>query len=721
VTRQTIKMVLASVAAAAMLTACGDIEEPGLTNGKPDEQGTAAEKMVEWKFDAWNYRNNPDGLRVEMTKTLADLPMDGQSETPAWPDTYWPTYKDSTNARWQNTNDFLSDLSPMEKYDAAFHGWDPNSVRDLKPFDGADCTADAFDPEYYEKLGPSAHFVSENKGNKKTRDAILAGHLDNRCNAKPESECMVACQDIELESDKTICETRCNRGGVETWWGLCHAWAPAAILEKEPLNPVTIPTEHGDIVFTVGDIKALYAVIYDRANASLIGGRCNDREVDRDESTGRIKSDECRDLNAGSFHVAMANLLGIQKRGFVEDRTFNYEVWNQPVKGYTVNDLEEISIEQAHELLKVNTEAPTDCVQGVDLQDGDYCYNRNIDQLFKVSATLDWLTESHASAVPEGAENLARYSRNDRYTYILEVKGGEIVGGEWYGDSIENHPDFVWLPFRPISGNRFVSIEQIRLLGRMSQTEQTDPAGAANGLITSDSGAINLAIPDKNAVGISHTLTADGTGAASSAKISVDITHTYVGDLKIVLVSPDGIEHVLRRFEGGSTDDLTTIFSLDAIAAITGEWTLQVSDHYGADTGTLNTWKIEFIMGEADPVSDTVIEDYNNDNSADIPDNNADGINSYIDIDADGQVKGLELAVDIEHTYLSDLEVTLKKGQISKVIHNREGGSEDDLKRTYKIDEFNGAEIKGRWYLRIRDLAHLDTGKRLSWTLKIKR
>ena len=116
-----------------------------------------------------------------------------------------------------------------------------------------------------------------------------------------------------------------------------------------------------------------------------------------------------------------------------------------------------------------------------------------------------------------------------------------------------------------------------------------------------------------------------------------------------------------------------------------------------------------------------MVVDYNNDNSADIPDNNSDGVNSYIDIDVDGQVKGLELAVDIEHTYLSDLEITLTKGQISKVIHNREGGSEDDLKRTYKIDEFNGAEIKGRWYLRIRDLAHLDTGKRLGWALKIKR
>ena len=142
--RLTIRTVLATLAATSMLTGCGDVEAPPALDGKPDEVGDAAEKMVEWKFDAWNYRNNPDGLRVEMNKTLADLPMDGESETPAWPDTYWATYKDSTNARWQRTNDFLSDLSPMEKYDAAFHGWDPNSVRDLRPFDSSNCAADSF-------------------------------------------------------------------------------------------------------------------------------------------------------------------------------------------------------------------------------------------------------------------------------------------------------------------------------------------------------------------------------------------------------------------------------------------------------------------------------------------------------------------------------------------------------------------------------------------------
>ncbi|MGC6417619.1 MAG: proprotein convertase P-domain-containing protein [Bradymonadia bacterium] len=686
---------------------------------KPDETGAASEKMVDWKFDAWNYRNNPDGLRVTMIKTLSELPQTGEAETPAWPDTYWPTYKDSTNARWQSTDDFLMNLSPMEKYDAAFHGWDPNRVKDLRPFNGNDCTPDSFDPEYYEHLGPSAKFVSDEKGNKKTRDAIIAGELTDRCDAKEDGQCVQQCAEIEDEAAQERCEKRCDRGGVETWWGLCHAWAPAAILEREPLFPVTIPTEHGEIVFTVGDIKALYAVIYDRSRASLIGGRCNDHEVKRDEVTGRIISGECRDLNAGAFHVAMTNLLGLQKRGFVEDRTFDYEVWNQPVKGYTVNTQEEITVAEAHELLKVDPSNPTDCVTGVDLEAGDYCYNRNIDKLYKVSTSLDWLTESHASTIPEGAENLARYSRTDRYTYILEVKNGEVVGGEWYGASIDNHPDFVWLPFSPISGNRYVTVEQVRLLGEMSQTDPEAAPVEQPNLVEVASDTIDLAIPDKVAAGIEHTLLVDANGAATNAKVTVDISHTYIGDLKVRLVSPDGQVHTLHDRQGGSTDNLTKTFDLGSIAEIGGEWTIMVSDHFSADIGILKTWRLSFLRGQVDEAAVTAPLEFENAHIADIPDNDAEGINSYIDIDAEGHVKAVEVHLEVEHTYISDLEITLKRGQTSQTIHNREGGSSDNIERTYQVDAFNGVAIAGRWYLHIRDLAHRDTGKRIKWSLKV--
>ena len=76
---------------------------PTAPTGKPDDTGSQLDKVSDGKADAWNYRNNPNGLRVEMNTKLEDFPLSGETELQAWPDTYWPTYKDSTNHRWQTT------------------------------------------------------------------------------------------------------------------------------------------------------------------------------------------------------------------------------------------------------------------------------------------------------------------------------------------------------------------------------------------------------------------------------------------------------------------------------------------------------------------------------------------------------------------------------------------------------------------------------------------
>ena len=345
-------------------------------------------------------------------------------------------------------------------------------------------------------------------------------------------------------------------------------------------------------------------------------------------------------------------------------------------------------------------------------------YNKNVDTLYKVAATLDWVTESHASATPVGDEHLRRYSRTDHYTYILEVKDGEVVGGEWYGNSITNHPDFVWLPFRPLNGNHYVKIDKVRLLGEMAQEDQAAAGGPMPALLNSTSGDISIAIPDNNREGISHTIEVGDVATVESATIDIDIDHTYIGDLVIKVTNPAGTEFVLHK-KGGSADDVKKTFTIDGVGAINGVWTISVSDNYGADLGTLNSWGLNFRVGETAAAANETVSEFTNDRVADIPDNNTEGVSSYIDIDASGSIKGLELALDISHTYISDLEITLKKGGISKVFFNREGGSDDNIKRTFSMDEFNGQDMQGRWYLNIRDLAHLDAGSRNGWTLKV--
>ncbi len=107
----------------------------------------------------------------------------------------------------------------------------------------------------------------------------------------------------------------------------------------------------------------------------------------------------------------------------------------------------------------------------------------------------------------------------------------------------------------------------------------------------------------------------------SILSVCIDITHTYVGDLDIYLISPNGQFLNLSTDNGGSGDNFEqACFTLDASTLIqglvsadtpftgdylpespwediygadmNGVWTLQISDDSPGFTGTLNSWSI---------------------------------------------------------------------------------------------------------------------------------
>ena len=106
----------------------------------------------------------------------------------------------------------------------------------------------------------------------------------------------------------------------------------------------------------------------------------------------------------------------------------------------------------------------------------------------------------------------------------------------------------------------------------------------------------NLAIPDLQTV--SDTITVSDSGTATSVSVAVDITHTYIGDLKIDLVAPDGTTRTLHNRSGGSADDIDQTYapSFGSIP-ISGVWTLRINDNYNADPGTLNSWTLTINHG----------------------------------------------------------------------------------------------------------------------------
>ncbi len=82
----------------------------------------------------------------------------------------------------------------------------------------------------------------------------------------------------------------------------------------------------------------------------------------------------------------------------------------------------------------------------------------------------------------------------------------------------------------------------------------------------------------------------------SNLQVAVNITHTYIGDLTVDLIAPNGSTVRLWNRTGGGTHNIVQTFIVDAsgITAPNGTWKLQVGDHARRDTGRLNSWSLQF-------------------------------------------------------------------------------------------------------------------------------
>ncbi len=103
-----------------------------------------------------------------------------------------------------------------------------------------------------------------------------------------------------------------------------------------------------------------------------------------------------------------------------------------------------------------------------------------------------------------------------------------------------------------------------------------------------------------------------------------------------------------------------------------------------------------------------------------IPDNDVNGIVSVIQVGTDCTILHASVTVDISHTYIGDLLVTLESPATTLVtLHDHEGGSQEDLHQTYHPTEFDGQSATGAWTLRVADTASIDTGILDGWSLMI--
>jgi len=88
-------------------------------------------------------------------------------------------------------------------------------------------------------------------------------------------------------------------------------------------------------------------------------------------------------------------------------------------------------------------------------------------------------------------------------------------------------------------------------------------------------------------------------GSVKAVGVSVDIRHTYKGDLEVRLVTPAGDTHVLHEQTGGSDNNVQMTYDvkLKAKMPLAGRWHLVVSDHARMDVGQLVAWSVRGKVG----------------------------------------------------------------------------------------------------------------------------
>ncbi|MEU9714298.1 S8 family serine peptidase [Streptomyces sp. NPDC047976] len=105
----------------------------------------------------------------------------------------------------------------------------------------------------------------------------------------------------------------------------------------------------------------------------------------------------------------------------------------------------------------------------------------------------------------------------------------------------------------------------------------------------------DFAIGDNTTVESPIAVTGVTGNAPATLKVGVNIAHTYIGDLKVDLIAPDGTVYTVHNRAGGSTDNINQTYTVNASSEVAnGTWKLRVNDNAGGDTGKIDAWNLTF-------------------------------------------------------------------------------------------------------------------------------
>jgi hypothetical protein len=200
-------------------------------------------------------------------------------------------------------------------------------------------------------------------------------------------------------------------------------------------------------------------------------------------------------------------------------------------------------------------------------------------------------------AVPAGATNLSFSTSGGSGDADLYVKFGATPTTSSYDcrPYVDGNAETCTFA-TPSAGTWYVMLDAYSSFSAVTLVGDYTAAGGGGSTQTYTNGS-NVSIPDNNSTGVTSSITVSGRSgnASASTAVTVHIVHTYIGDLIVDLLAPDGTVYTLSNRSGGSADNIDKTYTVNLSSeALNGTWKLRVTDLASVDTGYIDSWSITF-------------------------------------------------------------------------------------------------------------------------------
>jgi hypothetical protein len=346
----------------------------------------------------WNKSNNPFYFNpvatIKMNASFAELPLKAEllDNRFGWSETYWPSNVGGIAYRWNSHNP--------------------------QPFKYA----------------------------LNTKEALLKMSESELSELSPAELYDIAMGDYKYTLTKKVLS---KFSPTNLWWeGICHGWSLAASNYPEPDKNIVTNKDGIKVPFGSSDVKGLLAM-HDAYNSKgiyvRVGDRCAvpgkvkgeayDKDTHRDPpSMKEANRPECSDVNAGSFHIVLASMIGLNSKGFVADVDRFNDVWNQPVTSYESVIQGEAPLNDADVKAGVAKKVIVKTVMTFGEELAFYTPEKASE------GVIGFVSKEPVTGTP------AQTFKFKNYEYVLELdQNGSIIGGEWIS---ETRPDMLWLKLK---------------------------------------------------------------------------------------------------------------------------------------------------------------------------------------------------------------------------------------------------------------------------------